>query len=100
MIPAKRSKSDLGVGIGIFMQIVALVLMHQKENLALIGCLLIVASLVPFLWGCMNYAEAKGHSKWVGLVGVAGIIGLIVLVILPEQKKSDAAHGHPPEPHQ
>ena len=35
----------------------------------------------------MNYAEGKGHSKWVGLVGLAGIIGLIVLIVLPDQHK-------------
>ncbi|NIV69734.1 MAG: hypothetical protein GWN41_06290 [Phycisphaerae bacterium] len=35
----------------------------------------------------MNYAEGKGHSKWVGLVGLAGLIGLIVLAVLPDQAR-------------
>jgi len=35
----------------------------------------------------MNYAEGKGHSKWVGLVGLTGCIGLIVLIVLPDQHK-------------
>ena len=38
-----------------------------------------------FIWGCMNYAEGKGHSKEVGLLGVAGIVGLIVLIVLPDR---------------
>ena len=46
---------------------------------------LILASVPVFTWGCLSYAEGKGHSKWVGLVGVAGIIGLIVLKVLPDQ---------------
>jgi hypothetical protein len=37
------------------------------------------------IWSCLNYAEGKGHSKWVGLVGMAGILGLIVLMVLPDQ---------------
>jgi TRAP-type C4-dicarboxylate transport system permease small subunit len=51
------------------------------------GCLLVLVSLPVLIWGCMHYAEGKGHSKWVGLVGLAGCIGLIVLVVLPDQHK-------------
>ncbi|MCI0335083.1 MAG: hypothetical protein L0228_17885 [Planctomycetes bacterium] len=45
-------------------------------------------SLPVFIWGCMNYAEGKGHSKWVGLVGLAGIIGLVILIVLPDQDRN------------
>ena len=51
------------------------------------GVVLILASLPVFIWGCMNYAEGKGHTKWIGLVGIAGIVGLIVLVVLPDRER-------------
>ena len=50
-----------------------------------VGLPLILISIPVFTWGCMNYAEGKGHSKWVGLVGLAGFIGLAVLIVLPDQ---------------
>ena len=50
----------------------------------IIGPLLILVSMPVFIWGCMNYAEGKGHSKWVGLVALASVIGLIVLILLPD----------------
>jgi hypothetical protein len=59
----------------------------EGEPVVCLGCLLVLASLPVLVWGCMNYAEGKGHSKWVGLVGLAGCIGLIVPVILPDQHK-------------
>jgi len=52
-----------------------------------VSLLLLLGSIPMFIWGCMNYAEGKGHSKWVGLFGVAGIIGPIVLIVLPDQHR-------------
>ena len=58
--------------------------MAQTADTAAIGPVLILVSMPVFIWGCMNYAEGKGHSKWVGLVALASIIGLIVLILLPD----------------
>ena len=60
---------------------------RMGNTAAVLGLLLILVGVVAFIWGCMNYAEGKGHSKWVGLVGVAGIVGLVVLIVLPDQHK-------------
>ena len=87
MLPEKKTKTNVGVGIGIILQLSGLILTKMGDKTAMLGQLLIVVGVVPFIWGCMNYAEGKGHSKWVGLVGVAGIIGLIVLIVLPDQHK-------------
>lgn len=57
------------------------------ESGAIVSLLLLLGSIPMFIWGCMNYAEGKGHSKWVGLFGVAGIIGPIVLIVLPDQHR-------------
>jgi hypothetical protein len=35
----------------------------------------------------MNYAEGKGHSKWLGLLGLLSCFGLIILIFLPDHHK-------------
>ena len=87
MLPEKQRKTNVGVGIGLLLFVIGFILSRQEDPIGSVGFLLILVSLGPFTWGCMNYAEGKGHSKWVGLVGIAGIIGLIVLIILPDQRK-------------
>jgi TRAP-type C4-dicarboxylate transport system permease small subunit len=87
MLPEKKTKTNVGVGIGILLQLAGFVLSGVGETGRIVGLLLILVSIPVFIWGCMNYAEGKGHSKWVGLVGLAGIIGLIVLIVLPDQHK-------------
>jgi len=86
MLPEKKTNTNLGVGIGTILQLAGFALSKAAES-GVVGLLLILVSLPVFIWGCMNYAEGKGHSKWVGLVGLAGCIGLIVLIILPDQHK-------------
>jgi hypothetical protein len=85
MPPQQRTKTNIGVGIGFVLQLAGFFLFGAGDSRALIGLLLILVSVPVVIWGCMNYAEGKGHSKWVGLVGVVGIIGLIILMVLPEQ---------------
>jgi hypothetical protein len=87
MRPEKKTKTNIGVGIGIILQLAGFALSGVGETGAVVGLLLILIGLPVFIWGCMNYAEGKGHSKWVGLVGLAGCIGLIVLIVLPDQHK-------------
>ena len=87
-----RWNANLGVGIGTLLKLAGLILLNQTNYaVAMLGLLLVLISIPLFIWGCMNYAEGKGHSKWVGLVGFAGIIGLIVLIILPDQAHRDSA---------
>ena len=85
MSPQTRNKIAIGVGIGFALQLTGLFLSGTGQVGVLIGLSLILAGVPAIIWGCLNYAEGKGHSKWVGLVGVAGIIGLIVLIALPNQ---------------
>ena len=90
MLPEKRTKTNVGVGMGVLLQLAGLLLGRTGNTAAIFGLVLILVSIPLFIWGCMNYADGKGHSKWVGLVGLAGIIGLIVLILLPDQQQHDS----------
>jgi hypothetical protein len=81
------------VGVGIILQVAGWALSGAGDTGCAAGLLLIIGGWPVFIWGCLNYAEGKGHSKWVGLVGLAGCIGLVVLAILPDLRKEgrDAA---------
>ena len=92
MLPEKKTKANIGVGIGFLLQLAGFFLAKTTDTAAILGLVLILISIPVFIWGCMNYAEGKGHSKWVGLVGLAGIIGLIVLLILPDQDRDGSVH--------
>ncbi len=85
MIAERKTRANVGVGIGAVLQLAGLYLIRNGPTDAVLGLLLLLASIPIFLWGCMNYAAGKGHSQWVGLAGLAGIIGLIVLILLPDQ---------------
>jgi len=69
MIAEYRSKTNIGVGLGIVAQIAGRVLMHAGGSGAPIGAVLGVAGAVLFIWGCWNYAVGKGHSGWRGPAG-------------------------------
>ena len=88
MLQENKTNTNIGVGIGIILQIAGRVLIYAMPNLALLGLGICLVGLIFFIWGCMNYAEGKGYSKWLGLLGLLSCIGLIVLVILPDNNKS------------
>ena len=90
MLSERRRNTNVGVGIGVLLQLAGLFLARTDGTAAILGLVLILISIPVFIWGCMNYAEGKGHSKWVGLVGLAGIIGLIVLIVLPDKNCLDS----------
>jgi hypothetical protein len=87
MLPAKRTSTNVGVGIAVFLQLAGLLFVQKGDTAAILGLVLILVSIPVFIWGCMNYAEGKGHSKWLGVAGLAGLIGLIVLILLPDQDR-------------
>ncbi len=84
-----RSKTNTGIGVGLALQFLSIYLRVIDPNQYLEVLITSLASLPFFIWGCMNYARLKGHSKWVGLVGLVGIIGLIVLFVLPDLEKGE-----------
>lgn len=87
MLPEKKTKTNIGVGIGIILQIAGRSLTTTSNEGAILALILVVVGAVFFIWGCMNYAEGKGHSKWLGLLGFLSCIGLLILVLMPDRHK-------------
>jgi hypothetical protein len=87
MLPDKKRKTNIGVGIGLIFYILRFVLVRQGIISPELGLFLWAFGTVTFVWGCMNYAEGKGSSKWFGLLGLLSIIGLLGLFFLPDQHK-------------
>ena len=104
MIAEKQTKSNIGFGVGLVMASFGGVAATSRgyfhirgliilgDALSVLGDALSVVGFGLFTWGCVNYAQGKGYSPWLGLLGLLSGIGLIVLVILPDKYKG----GGPP----
>ena len=86
MLAEYKTKTNIGVGLGILLQLAGR-LVSRNEATALVGFILILVGVVFFIWGCMNYAAGKGHSKLLGLLGLLSCIGLLILIFLPDRHK-------------
>lgn len=87
MLPEKKTNTNIGVGVGILLQIVGRVMMMQGDSMATLGLLVTLAGSAAFIWGCINYAQGKGYHWALGLLGLLSCIGLIVLVVIPDKNK-------------
>lgn len=85
MLPEFKKNTNIGVGIGIVMQIAGRVM--ANGGMPGIGFLVMLAGAIMFIWGCGQYARAKGFSPWFGLLGLLSILGLIALVFFPDRHK-------------
>ena len=85
MLSEKKTATNIGVGIGIVLQIIGRVLMNQQGGLAIVGLVLALVGAGAFIWGCVNYAQGKGYHPALGLLGLLRCLGLIVLVVLPDK---------------
>ena len=89
MLAEYKTKANIGVGLGIIGEIVGRVLIDSTVPAqVLLGAVVILVAIVVFIWGCAQYAKAKGHSGWFGLFGLLSIIGLLVLFFLPDRHKA------------
>jgi hypothetical protein len=100
VIKEKQRNTNIGVGLGLVLSFAATGLRanaQANESAAwyVFAGLLGLAGAVLFVWGCVNYAQGKGYSGFVGMVGLLWCIGLVILVVLPDRHKDG---GPPPTP--
>jgi hypothetical protein len=90
MIAEYQRTTNIGVGLGIVVQIIARVLMAAGSVGALIGLPLALAGTGIFIWGCWAYAKGKGHPGAWGLLGLLNLIGLVILVLMPDKCRGES----------
>lgn len=92
MLAEYKTRTNIGVGLGLIGQIIGRVLMNSiSQGQAVLGLVIALVALVVFIWGCAQYAKGKGHSGWFGLFGVLSLVGLLVLFFLPDRHKATRA---------
>lgn len=82
-----RNNANLGIGLGLVLQLAGFFLPGPLQLHALAGLVIVLASLPLFVWGSMHYAVGKGQSKLFGIAGMLGLVGLVVLMMLPNRRK-------------
>jgi hypothetical protein len=89
MLQEYKTKTNIGVGLGLALQIVGNVMVDGSEQAGLIlGLVAMLAGVAIFIWGCMSYSRGKGQSLYLGFLGLLSIVGLVVLVLLPDKHKA------------
>jgi len=89
MLAAYKNKTEIQLGTGIVLLIVGRLLAKNQGMREVVGLLLEFGGWAVFTWGCMNYAEGKGYSKWLGLLGTLFCLGFVILVWLPDRHPED-----------
>ncbi len=90
MLSQNKTKANIGVGVGIVLQLAAeLVPSRIGDAGKIFALILMLVGAVFFVWGCMNYADGKDHSRWLGFLGLLSCIGLIILIFLPDHHKEN-----------
>jgi len=84
MRPQHKKNTNIGVGVGILLQMAGGLINSIGGIWIAVGVIVMLIGAVAFIWGCMNYAEGKGHPKWLGLLGLLSCVGLIILIMLPD----------------
>lgn len=87
MLSDKKKITNIGLGVGIVLQLSRFILVRYGIISPDVGSYIWGLGVLVFVWGCMNYAEGKGSPKWFGLLGVLSLIGLLGLFFLPDQHK-------------
>lgn len=63
-------------------------LVSQDQTIQTLGFLIFLLGFGLFIFGCTNYARAKGYHWALGFLGVLSLVGLIILAILPDKFKT------------
>lgn len=92
MLPRKQIATNIGVGLGIVLQVGGRLISSQEDPSTMtLGAAAFFAGMAFFVWGCVSYAQGKGYSGAWGLLGLLSCLGLLVLVLMPDQYKNGSS---------
>ena len=78
-----QKNAKAGIISGIVLQIAGRLLLNSGSDAP--GMTLTLFGAGFFIWGCMNFAEGKGYSKWFGALGLLSCLGLGILLIIKDK---------------
>jgi hypothetical protein len=89
MLKEYEKKTNIGIGLGIVLQLVARFGLMSQSNVAIyyVGLAVALGGIALCIWGCCCYAKGKGHHPAWGILGLLSLIGLIVLVCFSDRHK-------------
>ena len=86
----KEYKRDTNIGVGIGFILIAFSRSAFLSGMfagPVFGYVVLLTGIGFFLWGCGQYAQGKGYSRYWGALGLLYLLGLIVLVLMPDRHK-------------
>lgn len=101
MIESHKNRANIFIIIGLIMSIGANIWSRSLppgDSMIAVALVISIIGTVVFVFGCMEYAQAKGRSRWWGLFGLLSLIGLLVLVLLKDHSDMRRPQGFPVQP--
>jgi hypothetical protein len=91
MLSEFKRKTNIGVGFGWLLLILGRLLAYGAHApRQAVGYIVMLLGGGLFIWGCAQYAKAKGQSRYCGALGALNVIGLLILYFLPDRNKEAA----------
>ncbi|MDG9667351.1 hypothetical protein ONV78_06330 [Hahella sp. CR1] len=84
MIYEHKRNTNIGVGLGVIMQLAGKSMSATSPTM---GFIVVLLGIVLFVWGCGQYAKSKGYSGVWGFLGLFSLIGLIILVFMKDKDR-------------
>jgi hypothetical protein len=85
MIDRYKPGVYVGIGVGIWFMGAGGSMVGMGPEWAQSGLTLGLVGWGILIFGCVCYAQAKGHSGWFGLLGLLGLLGPLILFFFPDR---------------
>lgn len=88
MLQEKKLNTNSGVFVGLVLLSSTQFLLSSHYISPTVSLIFGWIAIMALCWGCMNYAEGKGYSKWYGLLGILSCVGFVILAVMPDRNKN------------
>jgi hypothetical protein len=86
----KEYKRDANIGVGFGWILIAcsgFAIRSEMSGGPVFGFVVLLTGIGLFLWGCGQYAQGKGYSRYWGALGILYLLGLLVLILMRDRHK-------------